>query len=209
MAEPTPACATPAPGLRTLAGSLLLAALTLSVLLAIPRLPKGDVVLDAEAFLPAREQGASLVLAYFGFPGCVDTCPAALAELATLRSRLQSAGLGGKVEFAFVNIDPWADQQALDAWMSDFDPGIRAYLPGEAGLALLERRLGLVLRPVAGRGHSHADYFVLLRHAPDGAWRVIDRSRRPDAARLERLARDSADVQGPRLSAAPPSSPTT
>ncbi|MCC5862606.1 MAG: SCO family protein [Gammaproteobacteria bacterium] len=184
---------TGAPGpLRTLAGSLLLALLALCVLLALPRLPKGDLAVDAEAFLPERSNNAPLMLAYFGFPGCVDTCPAALAELSILRARLESMDLHGRVEFAFVNIDPWADRGALDAWMRGFDPAITAYLPDEDGLALLERRLGLVLRPVAGRGHSHADYFVLLRHSPDRSWTVIDRSRRPDGARLERLAREAA-----------------
>ncbi|MCC5869371.1 MAG: SCO family protein [Gammaproteobacteria bacterium] len=186
---------------RTLGGSLLLALLTLCVLLALPRLPKGNVVVAAETFLPGRSHSAPLVLAYFGFPGCVDTCSAALAELSILRARLESQGLQRHVEFAFVNIDPWADHAALEAWMSGFDPAITAYLPGEDGLVLLERRLGLVLRPVAGRGHSHADYFVLLRHSPDSHWTVIDRSRRPDGARLERLARVADERVSATLSA--------
>lgn len=185
---------------RTLGGSLLLALLALCVLLALPRLPKGNVGVEAETFLPGRSDSASLVLAYFGFPGCVDTCPAALAELSMLRARLESQGLHRHVEFAFVNIDPWADGGALEAWMVGFDPAITAYLPGEQGLALLERRLGLVLRPVAGRGHSHADYFVLLRQSPASQWTVIDRSRRPDGARLERLARGADERVGATLS---------
>ncbi len=183
---------------RTLAGSALLAVLAVGVLLALPQLPKGHVDIDAEAFLLGRHDAAPLVLAYFGFPGCADTCPAALAALSMLQIKLASLGLDERVEFAFVNIDPWADRGALDAWMSGFNPAINAYLPGQEGLALLERRLGLVLRPVAGRGHSHADYFVLLRRSPDGAWTVIDRSRRPDGTRLERLAREgTGDPRGP------------
>lgn len=195
--------------LKTGAGALLLGLLALTVLLLLPRLPKGNVRVDVEAFLPERHEDAPLVLAYFGFPGCTDTCPVALQELAQLREQLHGAGLAGIVEFAFVNIDPWADRRAMDAWMRDYDQEIRTYMPDEAGLGLLERRLGLVLRPVGGRGYSHADYFVLLRRDPDGQWQAIDRSRRPDAARLQRIATDNARREQRMLPAATSNFPST
>jgi hypothetical protein len=173
-----------------LAIGLALGTLCLLVLLAVPRLPKGALAVDGDAILEGRLRDAPLVLAYFGFPGCTDTCPAALAELAALHRIAHDQRLSHVLEFAFVNIDPLADREALDAWLAGFDPAIVGYLPGPEGLALLERRLGLVLRPVAGPGASHADYFVLLRRDSEGDWQVIERSRRPDAARVLRLARD-------------------
>lgn len=184
---------------REAAAGLILAALCLSVLLLIPRLPKGTLVVDGEAILPGRTDTAALVLAYFGFPGCTDTCPVALAELAALQRLARSQGIDGRLEFAFVNLDPWADADALAAWLAGFDPGITGFLPGPEGLAELERRLGLVLRTVPGRRASHADYFVLLSREPAGGWRVLDRSRRPDARRLLQLARDLAVDEVPAL----------
>ena len=158
-----------------------------AVLLALPALPKGQLDIDADRFLIERDANASLLLAYFGFPGCTDTCSVALARMGQLQAAARAAGVADALELAFVNLDSTSDPRQMALYLAPFDAAITAYNPDPAGIELIERKLGLTLRNIGGT-ISHADYFVLLRRDDSSGWRVLDRTRQLDPEYVLRLA---------------------
>lgn len=66
-----------------------------------------------------------VTLVFFGFTQCPDVCPATMAELAQVKTRLGADG--NRVQGVFVTLDPERDTpELLKAYMAGFDPGFVA-----------------------------------------------------------------------------------
>jgi protein SCO1/2 len=61
-----------------------------------------------------------VLLVYFGYTRCADTCPLTMQELA---KAYHDAGAPGDVQVAMITVDPGHDTPAvLDPWVKQFDP---------------------------------------------------------------------------------------
>jgi protein SCO1/2 len=66
-----------------------------------------------------------VTLVFFGFTQCPDVCPATMAELAQVKTRLGADG--NRVQGVFVTLDPERDTpELLKAYMAGFDPSFIA-----------------------------------------------------------------------------------
>ena len=66
-----------------------------------------------------------VTLVFFGFTQCPDVCPATMAELAQIKTKLGADG--NRVQGVFVTLDPERDTpEMLKAYMAGFDPSFVA-----------------------------------------------------------------------------------
>ncbi|MDE2167481.1 MAG: SCO family protein [Alphaproteobacteria bacterium] len=79
-----------------------------------------------------------LMLIYFGYTNCPDTCPATLTEIIKALDVLGPAGAG--VEPIFITVDPARDTPArLKTYAANFSPRLIALTGTPAQLAAVER----------------------------------------------------------------------
>jgi len=105
-------------------------------------------------FTLRRADGASLTLAdwrghwtvvFFGFTHCPDVCPSTLAVFKQVLTDLAAQGLGDKVRFDFVSVDPQRDTpELLSSYVGFFHPDFVAATGDDVELSRLTRALGMV-----------------------------------------------------------------
>jgi protein SCO1/2 len=88
-------------------------------------------------------------LIFFGFTHCPDVCPTALYELQQVRKTLQQefSESTQMPEVLFVSVDPERDTpQALQTYLSHFDPAFIGVTGDHAQLLPLTRQVGIAYR---------------------------------------------------------------
>ncbi len=89
----------------------------------------------------ASEKGR-LVLLYFGYTHCPDSCPTTLADWARARRALGDKADG--VRFVFVSVDPERDTPAVvRAWVRQFDTTFVGVAPTQPELEAIEKGWGI------------------------------------------------------------------
>jgi protein SCO1/2 len=136
-------------------------------------------------------RGRGLVVS-FVFTACVEACPIVVAQLARLQARARAEGLGDRVRFVSITLDPVTDTPAVLAQYAarhGVDQATWHFLTGSPdAVRRLTTALGIGVAP--GR-HGLAHDVPLLFVDPDG--RIVERRTdlelAPDAgvARLRKL----------------------
>jgi protein SCO1 len=106
---------------------------------------------------PTRLSGHWL-LVYFGYTQCHDVCPAALVQMKSVLTRLETSG--SAVIPAFITLDPANDTPArLREFTTRFNPRLLAMTGSSAAVADAAARFGVVWHPT---GHnSDVDHTAL------------------------------------------------
>lgn len=112
---------------------------------------------SGEPFTRERLLGTTSLL-FFGFTHCPDICPATLAELASARQQLASAG-GAQArlpQIVFVSVDPERDTpEKLAAYVGHFGADIVGVTGSEEELRALAKPLGIWFeKEPLGEGYS-------------------------------------------------------
>ncbi|MGF1695151.1 SCO family protein [Vibrio lamellibrachiae] len=100
-------------------GGLFLA--LVSFVFALPFIPQSTIKIIKPSFLESIETQHALV--FFGFQGCSDACPTALAELSHLKNLQGSTD----PQLIFVDIDANSNQQRAEAFAKTFHHSFIAY----------------------------------------------------------------------------------
>lgn len=116
-------------------------------------------VRDGAAVTGADYRG-KLVVLYFGYTNCPDVCPATLANLAQMLSRVNSPD----VRVLFVTVDPARDSaEGLKKYTAAFSPQIEGLRGSDNDLATLARRYRVAYAvdpgPPYAVMHSNAVFF--------------------------------------------------
>lgn len=99
---------------------------------------------DGKALTPADWRGHWSVV-YFGYASCPDVCPTSLAAFKQVWKELGARGLGDRVHFDFVSVDPQRDTpELLHAYVAFFSPDFIAATGNDEQLRPLTRALGLL-----------------------------------------------------------------
>lgn len=168
-----------------------------------PKLEAG-VLYPAPRALPdfrlTRSDGQPLTLAdwkghwtvaFFGFTNCPDVCPTTLATFKQVHQRLADAGVGERVRFDFISVDPARDTpEQLARYVGFFSKDFVGATGPDEALLPLTRALGMVYargEPKDGTySVDHSASAVLI----DPAGRQVGLFRPPfDAAKM------AADLQ--------------
>lgn len=128
--------------------------------LQAPALPplESAVAYPAPRALPefqlTRSDGAPLTLAdwkghwtvaFFGFTNCPDVCPTTLATFKQAHKLLDEAGVGDRVRFTFISVDPGRDTpEQLARYVGYFSKDFVAATGPDEALQPLTRALGLI-----------------------------------------------------------------
>jgi protein SCO1/2 len=160
-------------------GVVLAAAMTLSVAMASRPYQFHGSLLDpaqpAYQFSLVDTQGkefrlegqrGKVVLIFFGYTSCTDACPATLADLKEVKTRLGKDA--GSVEVIFVTVDPeWDTPARLGEYLAAFDPhfiGLRGPLdqlqPVWKEYGVLAERNQAIGQGVANVTHSTTLYLI-------------------------------------------------
>jgi len=101
-------------------------------------------------------------LFFFGFTYCPDVCPTVLASMTAALSKIGPDA--DKLGVFFVSVDPDRDTPAvLKAYMSSFDPRIRALTGSHAQIAAIAKSLGVYFAKVdTGSGGYSVDHSALV-----------------------------------------------
>lgn len=152
---------------------LLLAGLTLNATMTAPEAPGaastggpslGTVQLIDQNGKAVTEKDilGKPALFFFGFTYCPDVCPTVLASLTASLSKLGPDA--DKLGIYFVSVDPDRDTpDVLKAYMSSFDPRIRALTGKREQIAAIAKSLGVYYAKVdTGSGGYSVDHSALV-----------------------------------------------
>lgn len=164
---------------RSLLMAVIAAAVAAGVALALASRSQGPVTLSSGTALPeprpmpefslldARGEPIGRdafrdrwSLLFSGFTHCPDVCPATLALLASLRSRLPGDGL----RYVFLSVDPERDTPEVVArYLAHFDPAFVGVTGPEEEVDRLAGELGLAhVRNPAADGYYTVDHSTAL-----------------------------------------------
>jgi protein SCO1/2 len=133
-------------------------------------------------------------LFFFGFTYCPDVCPTVLASMTAALSKLGPDA--NKLGVYFVSVDPDRDTAAvLKAYMSSFDPRIRALTGSREQIAGIAKSLGVYFAKVdTGAGGYSVDHSALvIQLDSQGKFFgtiAFDESGDAVVAKMKRLARE-------------------
>jgi len=116
--------------------------------------------------IAARELSGRWLLVYFGYASCQETCPAALANMTRLLTRL--GPLANSIDPLFITLDPGHDSPAvLRHFLTQFDPRIRGLTGSAQALSDAARTFEVPWKTTSsGSVSDHGTLFYLV--APDG-----------------------------------------
>ena len=120
-------------------------------------------------FSLARADGGTLTLAdwkghwtvaFFGYTNCPDVCPTTLATFKQAAAKLRADGVGDRVRFDFISVDPARDTpEQLSKYVGYFSKDFVAATGTDEELTKLTRALGLVYsREPTGNGDYNVDH---------------------------------------------------
>lgn len=102
-----------------------------------------------------------LVLLFFGYSACPDTCPVSLADLSRALDLLGDAAR--QVAFLFVTLDPARDtQERLARYVSRFHPQLVGLTGSPAQVERAARAFGVHHRRLGGDMIDHSSFAYLL-----------------------------------------------
>lgn len=185
--SPGPKGVTPA---RHLAGACLLM-LAVSSLVFAARLPMRSVDAIELPFLDGIK--THVVVAFAGFPGCGDICPAGMTVLGRVASELP-ADNRESVSLLFINLQYGTPPQQTANYAEAFSPAILSYNVSFDDTDVLYQGLALRTFDADDSPISHSGNFYVFVRNGEG-WRIEHVYRRmPSATDLaNRLARLSPD----------------
>jgi len=136
-------------------------------------------------------------VAFFGYTNCPDVCPTTLATFKQVFATLAADGIGDKVRFDFISVDPQRDTpEVLTKYVGYFDKNFVAATGSDEELTKLTRALGLIYsREPTGNGDyavDHSASAVLI----DPAGREVGLFRPPFDAKA--IAADLKTLAGER-----------
>lgn len=99
-------------------------------------------------------------VAFFGYTNCPDVCPTTLATFKQTAAKLAAAGVGERVRFDFVSVDPDRDTpERLAQYVGYFSKDFVAATGTDAELTKLTHALGLIYARVpTGQGDYSVDH---------------------------------------------------
>jgi protein SCO1/2 len=122
---------------------------------AIPLIDQDGHSLTLQSF-----QGKYLVLAQF-LTLCQDECPITTGAFETMQQSVQQAGLGDKVAFAEVTVDPARDSPArLQAYQSEFGANWTLLTGTAANIAALWKHFGIYYQKVPEDTPPQTDWWT-------------------------------------------------
>ncbi len=116
----------------------------------------------------ARTQGR-LTLLFYGYTHCPDVCPATMANLGAVMTRL-SAAERGLVDLVFVTTDPDRDTpEVLGPWLANFEPHIIGLVgaPAEVTRAQVAAGIAVAVRGPGAAGYTVSHAAQVLVYSPD------------------------------------------
>jgi protein SCO1/2 len=133
--------------------------LAAAVLYPAPReLPDFSLTRSDGGTLTQDDWKGRWTVVFFGFTHCPDVCPTTLATFKQVWATLREAGIGQKVAFDFISVDPERDTPAqLAQYVGYFSKDFVAATGSDAELTKLTRALGLVY---AREPSANGDYTV-------------------------------------------------
>jgi protein SCO1/2 len=123
-------------------------------------------------------------LVFFGYTHCPDVCPATLAEISDVLSKMP----GKPVKALFVTVDPERDSQAvMKDYVSNFDPRILGLTGDRAAIDQVEKAYRVYARkaPQAGSDDYTMDHSAIV-YLMDSQGRFVE------AFNLDRKPEESA-----------------
>ena len=120
-------------------------------------------------FALTRSDGTPLTLAdwkgrwtvaFFGYTNCPDVCPTTLATFKSVAAKLAADGVGDRVRFDFISVDPARDTpEQLAKYVGYFSKDFVAATGTDDELTMLTRALGLIYsREATGNGDYAVDH---------------------------------------------------
>jgi protein SCO1 len=147
-----------------------------------------NLVDQANRAVSERDVLGRPAVVFFGFTYCPDVCPTTLSSMTANLARLE--GQADRIGVFFVTVDPERDTpEALDKYLSAFDPRIRGLTGAPAEIARLAKSLGIYYARAPGTGASYSmDHTasVILLDAQGRFVRTIAYGENDDTA-LEKL----------------------
>ena len=135
--------------------------LAAAVLYPAPRpLPAFQLVrADGKPLTDADWKGGWTV-AFFGYTNCPDVCPTTLATFKQVHAKLRNDGVGDRVRFDFISVDPARDvPDVLSRYVGYFSKDFVAATGTDEELTKLTRALGLIYsREETGNGDYAVDH---------------------------------------------------
>ena len=124
---------------------------------------------EVPEFTLTRSDGTSLThadwkgrwtVAFFGYTNCPDVCPTTLATFKSAASKLAADGIGDRVRFDFISVDPARDTpEQLAKYVGYFSKDFVGATGADEELTKLTRALGLVYsREATGNGDYAVDH---------------------------------------------------
>ncbi|MGE0442066.1 MAG: SCO family protein [Gemmatimonadales bacterium] len=141
----------------------------------IPRPGFSLTRLDGSAFDFGRETAGRLTLLFFGYTNCPDVCPATMANLGAVLTRMTPEDRR-RIDLVFVTTDPDRDTpEKLAAWLKYFDPdiiGLTGTIP-ELEAAQQAARVTVAIRDTTEGNYTVAHAARVLVYSPDDSSHVI------------------------------------
>ncbi|MET0229357.1 MAG: SCO family protein [Rhodanobacteraceae bacterium] len=99
-------------------------------------------------------------VAFFGYTNCPDICPTTLATFKSAATKLSAGGIGDRVRFDFISVDPARDTpEQLAKYVGYFSKDFVAATGTDEELAKLTHALGLIYsREATGNGDYAVDH---------------------------------------------------
>lgn len=123
-----------------------LPSLEAGVLYPVPRaLPDFQLTRSDGRPLTLADWKGHWTVAFFGFTNCPDVCPTTLTTFKQVYKRLDDAGIGNRVRFDFISVDPARDTpEQLARYVGYFSADFVGATGPDEALQPLTRALGMV-----------------------------------------------------------------
>jgi len=149
------------PGLGRLAVTAMLATACTAT---APALPAFTLTNQSGQVVRADDLRGRAAVVNFIFTTCVDVCPLVTAQLVRIQTRLVSDGLGARVRFVSITVDPAIDTPpALQRYATAYGANLASwdFLTGPASdIDRLTREVGVVTGTGGRIGHTNLLLFV-------------------------------------------------
>jgi protein SCO1/2 len=159
-------CGPPDPAVTSLSGALLPA--------ATPRPTFTLTTTTGEPFGFGERTRGRLTLLFFGYTNCPDVCPATMANLGAVLSKLTSDDRG-RIDVVFVTTDPERDTaERLTAWLGGFDREFIG-LTGTIDAVVAAQRaagVGPAIREGEGASYTVSHAAQVLVYSPDDSTHI-------------------------------------
>jgi cytochrome oxidase Cu insertion factor (SCO1/SenC/PrrC family) len=152
---------------KALALAVLLG-INLLALASVGKLPLGGGQAVEAAFLERAE--GRRALAFFGFPGCSQSCPMTLGRLAAAYPQLRQQAPGLTV--FFVNLQPFESRSRTAAYLASYHSAFQPVAPDADTLSRLSRTFGAWLYETGAEQEPFHNSYVYVMARGDDGWQI-------------------------------------